>query len=52
MELVVTPEQLRQGYVLKPEPDGRFYYKLPYKVLRKLDDGNYLVDYSHEVVDA
>lgn len=52
MELVVTPEQLERGYALKPTPHYADYYRLPYKVLRELEDGNYLVDYSHEVVDA
>jgi hypothetical protein len=32
-------------------PWGGIHYKLPYKVLRHLGDGNYLVTYSHEVIE-
>lgn len=51
LNLIVTADQLSQGYALKPSPDSSFYYKLPYRVIRHLGDGNYLVDYSHEVVE-
>jgi hypothetical protein len=51
MRLIVTAQQLEQGYILRPMPWGGIHYKLPYKVLRHLGDGNYLVTYSHEVIE-
>lgn len=51
-ELVVTPEQYRDGYHCHPhvrlgENVIRFESR-PFKLIRKLDDGNYLVEDPHE----
>jgi hypothetical protein len=45
--LIVTAELLEKGYFLRA---GGVTFKLPYRVIRHLGDGNYLVDYTHEVV--
>jgi hypothetical protein len=46
--LIVTAELLKKGYFLRA---GGVTFKLPYRVIRHLGDGNYLVDYTHVVVD-
>lgn len=44
---VVTPQQLTKGYVLRV---AGVVIELPYKVISKLHDGNYLVSYSHRII--
>lgn len=48
MQLLVTAEQLERGYFLRA---GGVTFKLSFRVIRHIGDGNYLVDYTHEVVD-
>jgi hypothetical protein len=46
LNLIVTAELLlEKGYFLRA---GGVTFKLPYRVIRHLGDGNYLVDYTHE----
>ncbi len=44
-KLIVTPEQYRDGYVVHANPmdvtEGARRY--PYKLIHRLEDGNYLV---------
>jgi hypothetical protein len=46
---VVTPEQKQGGYLVKV---GDTVLKVDYRVISRMQDGNYLVTYGHQVLDA
>lgn len=48
LNLIVTAELLLKGYFLRA---GGVTFKLPYRVIRRFDDGNYLVDYTHKIIN-
>lgn len=43
--MIVTPEQFRGGYL---ELTGMLVLNYPFRVIQRLDDGNYLVEDPHE----